>query len=75
MEVTVLENLYDWNFLGKGVFLKENAQQSLMTEFLRQSGISERKGWERIEIMAGITCTTRVQMLSCGQKEATERRE
>lgn len=66
-------NPYDWNFLGKGVFLKENAQQSLMTEFLRQRGIPERKGWERIEIMAGITCTTRAQILSHGQKEAMER--
>ena len=44
-----------------------------MTEFLRQRGIPERKGWERIEIMAGITCTTRVQILSRGQKEAMER--
>ena len=53
--------------------MKENTQQSLMTEFLRQRGIPERKGWERIEIMAGITCTTRVQILSRGQKEAMER--
>lgn len=71
MEVTVLENPYDWNFLGKGVFLKENARQSLMTEFLRQRGISERKGWERTEIMAGITCTTRVGKRK-PQKEARE---